>query len=1081
MANLPACPHVAAVLPGLAPPRAGQDVHKDECTLCFDGSQEEHGIDVCLTCFNGGCVGNKDREHARAHASKTWHPIVCNVKRRRKPSENPIQDTPSKVAILARKEEDDWLYETTVKCMACDQVQGRLLEKVGKLGEVANSIVRSLSSSQQNEVQAWEAIIEPCQHTRDLQQEADATKVSNEGKCSRCDLTANLWLCLTCGAVSCGRQQFGGLGGNGHAMLHFKDTGHPVSVKQGTITPEGTADIYCYACDDERKDPDLAKHLQHLGISTLGLVKTEKSMTELNLEQNINFDFNMTGDDGKELQPLFGPGLTGLKNLGNSCYMASVLQAVFALPTFKARYFTAYRPHTTACTNPQPANCIECQMGKLADGLLSGRYAVPSPEQATKNRGKGAVFQDGIKPSMLKSLIGRGHSEFSTMRQQDADEFLKHLVSCLQRDTRRIATDVIQIEGAPSDDATRIFSFGLQSRLQCTECRRVRYTVEAQDTGLSLPVPLRPKFKPPQISEVVESGNDQVVNDVVLPPTPREEVTTDILPDGPDSDAMQTGDTTPVPTPPRSDISGPEGAQEAKGKAPVEGPHAVNELEPDPYAAAQDEASDMQAQSLADEQLAKSLAAEGTKDDPINLIGEANNEEDAESRAKEEAEFQKAIADSLQTGGSLNQIEYEEVDLQECLDIFTAPEELEYHCPACEKHVIATKQTLFTSFPDVLSIQVRRFQLINWVPQKVDVPINVPLEGLNLDKYLGTGRRDDEEELPEPKDDPPPAAASSTPQGSAQPPPSVDLGKWTNWSGPKFDQGLLSEGIEMGMSPGRAQNAYFEAFRQTGRWDASEVAMDWAFSADEDPAVDIAQDFDGVAQQEIAAIYAAAGVDPYAPADVTSNESGGASVAQSGTATPTADYGIFEEMGFSKNQARKALRVSNGNADAAVGWLFENGGDPGEEEQSSAPAYSAFDATAAGPESRTATDVEMIDGSADGVAGPSSTSSAPPPVGGSAALPANFSLKSFISHKGPSIHSGHYVAHIRHDEDAASGSSLGNGPAGEAQWVLFNDEKVVKAPFSSQSSSGAHLEVGVKGLVKLAYVYVFERTPTPAT
>lgn len=122
---------------------------------------------------------------------------------------------------------------------------------------------------------------------------------------------------MTCGTVSCGRQQYGGLDGNGHAVGHFSETDHPVSVKQGTITAEGAADIFCYACSDERADPKLAQHLQHLGISTLGLAKTEKSMTELQLEQNMKFDFDMTGEDGKDLEPLCGPGLTGLKNLGN--------------------------------------------------------------------------------------------------------------------------------------------------------------------------------------------------------------------------------------------------------------------------------------------------------------------------------------------------------------------------------------------------------------------------------------------------------------------------------------------------------------------------------------------------------------------------------------------------------------------------------------------------------------------------------------------------------------------------------------------------------------------------------------------
>lgn len=67
---------------------------------------------------------------------------------------------------------------------------------------------------------------------------------------------------------------------------------------------------------------------------------------------------------------------------------------------------------------------------------------------------------------------------------------------------------------------------------------------------------------------------------------------------------------------------------------------------------------------------------------------------------------------------------------------------------------------------------------------------------------------------------------------------------------------------------------------------------------------------------------------------------------------------------------------------------------------------------------------------------------------GSTDLPARYILKAFISHKGSSVHSGHYVAHIR---------------VGDV-WVLFNDEKVVKAD-----------EESVKELKKLAYLYFFEK------
>lgn len=59
------------------------------------------------------------------------------------------------------------------------------------------------------------------------------------------------------------------------------------------------------------------------------------------------------------------------------------------------------------------------------------------------------------------------------------------------------------------------------------------------------------------------------------------------------------------------------------------------------------------------------------------------------------------------------------------------------------------RTTKFATFPNVLLVNAARFQLDNWVPKKVDVPLLVPLDNFDMDKYVGTGKQEGEVELPE--------------------------------------------------------------------------------------------------------------------------------------------------------------------------------------------------------------------------------------------------------------------------------------------------------------------------------------------
>ncbi|TQV92279.1 hypothetical protein V2A60_006969 [Cordyceps javanica] len=462
------CPHLEAA--NLSPPILSQSVYREDCTQCFDSLDDADGLDVCLQCFNGGCAG--ERAHSRLHSVLRSHPIILNIRRTRK---RVIRDEPpakmSKLAIAAETDEDRFDTALKARCLECDidlDISGP------KLAPVISGVMKANTFSRSEEVKAWEQELASCEHIL-LMQQAESRKIEQRtlGHCYACDLRENLWLCLECGNLGCGRKQMGGVDGNSHALAHSNESSHGVAVKLGSITPEGTADIYCYKCDDERVDENLGAHLAHWGIILADREKTEKSLTEMQIEQNLRWDFSMTTEDGKELKPLFGPGLTGLKNLGNSCYMASIMQCLMDMPAFRDRY---YRPNDDLPVVDDPASDLETQLRKVADGLWSGRYSKPDSALTNEN---GIAHQQGLAPSMLKHLIGRGHAEFSTMRQQDAFEFLQHIFKIITRSKHENALS----------DPTKAFRFVLEQRLQCLSCKKVKYSTNEQDS-IFIDVPL---------------------------------------------------------------------------------------------------------------------------------------------------------------------------------------------------------------------------------------------------------------------------------------------------------------------------------------------------------------------------------------------------------------------------------------------------------------------------------------------------------------------------------------------------------------------------------------------------------------
>ncbi|VDN23752.1 unnamed protein product [Cylicostephanus goldi] len=259
-----------------------------------------------------------------------------------------------------------------------------------------------------------------------------------------CGLNENLWLNLTDGAIRCGRSQFVGEGqmckGNNHMKQYFDATGFPLVVKLGTISSDGTADVFSYDEDDAVIDPNLEKHLAHFGIDARSLKKTEKSTLELELDMNQKWEWAKCQEDGASLENIYGPGYTGLINLGSSCYMNSVsfqilapinkiwyfsqvLQSLLLVPSFVTRYVDGAGPILARVPPLDVHTDFNGQVAKLFSAMSSGDY---SAENSDLN---------GIKPSQFKRVVAGNHPEFSTSRQQDAEEYIRFLLDKISSGT----------------------------------------------------------------------------------------------------------------------------------------------------------------------------------------------------------------------------------------------------------------------------------------------------------------------------------------------------------------------------------------------------------------------------------------------------------------------------------------------------------------------------------------------------------------------------------------------------------------------------------------------------------------------
>eukprot|EP00656_Telonema_subtile_P021171 TRINITY_DN2220_c0_g1_i3.p2 TRINITY_DN2220_c0_g1~~TRINITY_DN2220_c0_g1_i3.p2 ORF type:complete len:447 (-),score=110.93 TRINITY_DN2220_c0_g1_i3:1164-2504(-) len=332
-------------------------VYKEECVYSCARPTSEHGLYVGLETFLS--VGEQMLKH---HCGRTNESVFLNITKRRKPKtelpegEQPAVQTVAD-AIAQSSKEAKVEYDETLSLVLMPEGDQRTVIPLndapllpGKAQRAIDAVLNANDVGVVADLGEWKPDIRTSRYADALEQVPTNGVVQScnpaDWKCSTTGQTIgkgeahteSLWLNLSDGFIGGGRRNWDGSGGNNTALDHYAEMKalgkeYPLAVKLGTITAEGdgaVGDVFSYAADEDDMvlDPKLKEHLAHWGVDAAALEKTEKSMAEMELDLNQNREWGRVLEDGQTLEPAYGPGLTGLINMGNTCYMNSVLVQV---------------------------------------------------------------------------------------------------------------------------------------------------------------------------------------------------------------------------------------------------------------------------------------------------------------------------------------------------------------------------------------------------------------------------------------------------------------------------------------------------------------------------------------------------------------------------------------------------------------------------------------------------------------------------------------------------------------------------------------------------------------------------------
>eukprot|EP00899_Mesostigma_viride_P006580 jgi/Mesvir1/15923/Mv08247-RA.1 len=309
--------------------------------------------------------------------------------------------------------------------------------------------------------------------------------------CSSCHTSwGRMYSCLQCGSIGCWSR--------GHCSNHSKAAGHLLAIDMER------SELYCCACRDYVYDAEFDRIL--LGARSAAAACSASDVASSSSDANTRPGDPWASSSAqplvlppskrKRLAPFQRPavnraeidaksetvvvdkpdvplGLRGINNMGNTCFMSSVLQALLHTPPLR-NHFLCDRHAAEECQahkgGPGASGiCLGCELDAIFVSAFSGARTPFSPA------------------NFLHSWW-RYEENLASYEQQDAHEFLISTISAVHNGARSSSS-----KHASKDCRCiihRVFSGTLRSDVMCAACGYTSTTIDPfMDISLDIEVP----------------------------------------------------------------------------------------------------------------------------------------------------------------------------------------------------------------------------------------------------------------------------------------------------------------------------------------------------------------------------------------------------------------------------------------------------------------------------------------------------------------------------------------------------------------------------------------------------------------